>query len=312
MDRMLYISIGVLDSYENVQHVDAVRWTELFAGFCRIRENMTKLDCVDIARQVFDVHHAIELMEAANDIFVHHEACLKQLIEIVGPNVLSEMMKRKRFYLQADCLNWEWLNLNSNEYLPSFSRICVGNRFDALTRGLSHVPLACVKRRTIYSGDSDVVIYLGRFQEWFVEKTSHLLYKLRRDNMRLKVFTYQPDQRHLEKLLNRFDNLEVYSPISYGRLSDDLGHARFGLAFNNGPTPTGKVWDYLSLGVPVLFEEGISEDELILSENAGLSFPGTKIDLIDFSNSPALLNHDEVVSRNSWDSRAEQWSRFIC
>lgn len=304
---ILYISPGVIDSYDSKDHVDAVRWTELFKSLQRAHGDVDAFDlyrCQQSANREIDFYR----IDSSERLFIHHESSIRSLVQLYGAERIQLLLRDKTSYLQADFMHWKWLDLESKDYLPLFNEVAVGSMANALEMSLPHIPLGIFARDEIYDANSKTVLYLGRYQPWFNDRLHAIIDELTLVGFDFRIITYPRDAENITPELRDRANVQVLGPIGYGHLVEAVGHARYGLAFLNGGAPNGKVWDYLSLGLPVIFEAGISEEQMLISRGVGLSFKGPLLSglgasALDF-NRPDL---SQLRAENSWDTRAEQW-----
>jgi hypothetical protein len=305
--KVAYISLGTVDNYDKIHHVDAARWTELFLALTKTIPQVNKLDFSSIPKDNFR-NFLIDFAKDKDFILLNNEALVKNFIKLSDESFLIDFLDNNKVLLLCDSLNWSWLDISFDNLCEHFKILAVASHSDYLSLSNSHnsdsvvhLPLACTDRKiNALSLSSDYFAYVGRLQKFHRQKFINLLSKLKNIKFYCNLFLYQDQVFHLDGLDK--NTLKINDSVPYSKLYSALNGAAGGLAFfSGGKHPNGKVWDYLSFGLPVVYEEGIDEESMIIENNFGISI--NNIEEFNAKNFQHIFNH--IKTNHLWENRAD-------
>lgn len=309
--RLIYAAPHIDGSAAEAIHIDALRWRALYDAFVEIGWSPKPVSVGALA----NANDADGLKAAlSNDapILIHHEFTLKRMAGLLGQDELVALLRQRRCFLQADAVAWDWLGLDAEAILPAFVGVGVAGALAAKERGFHHIQLGCQRLPSVFDANSDTVVYVGRYDQVFNERTRAIASVLRECGMTLRFVTYKKHQAALEPILPECPNIVVHDAVPYAQLAEAVGPARFGLAFRRHEDPNGKVWDYLAMGLPVLYEQMISESEFLAANGAGIGFRrNDQTGLADSIRDFRAPDMSALRDQNTWAMRAREWTALL-
>lgn len=307
--RFAYVSPNVNGDAQTATHIDPLRWGAFYRGFLEIGADVEPINIRDFVDNPAGLKAAFS---NAPRLLLHNEFAVRRVIDVIGYDEALALFRASCAHLQVDLIIWKYLGLDAPEIMPAFRTVACAAAAAAAKRGIPHIPLGCARNTPMFDERSDTVLYLGRYDVSFNERTRSMAHLLARLNLRLCIVTYPEDQRALAEIMPDCKNIELRDPIPYGRLSAELPRVRFGVAFKRHLDPNGKVWDYLGMQVPVLYEFGISEAEMLAQSGAGIGFDHGRID--DLEPAIGAFSAPDMAAireQNSWAQRAQQWMPLL-
>lgn len=230
---------------------------------------------------------------------------------MTGENRIIECLSNKNVYLQVDGADWGWLGIEYDRLSKLFTVIGVANESDSMGLNLPFIPLAISDKRDIYNSTSNRIVYIGRYKSWFNDRLHKIMSSLPRD-YRIDIYTYSADAECLPVDLVGMSNLCVHGPIPFAEIADRVGNASWGLSFFNGHLPNGKIWEYISLGLPVIFERNVAEARILHETNAGLEIDPQYLSNLSGRIAKYTRFRTDLFRRDhTWARRAYVWKSLF-
>ena len=312
MIKILFLSFSaIIKDYDRLMHVDFVRIKEYYKSFI---EYGNKVDSYYVDKEgnivknniIFNIED-IPLLEY-DLIFIYHEETIARLFKKYNKEQILYFLRKIPSNIQMDCSLWGWAK--DNDIISSFKNIGIAHPYSYLK--LSHkfkylIHNASIKRETYLEKNiNSNIIYMGRIKK-VLDKLKIFSNNIK--NKKIDLYTFDSEQK--EYINNK--NIIFNNPIKYNEIGSIWGESFCGLCFCDGPTPCGKIWDYLAYGIPVLCEEGIGEYDIIKDNKLGYVFNINKWEYnLDIMNSFDNKEIFEYIQENHlWKHRVKQWINIL-
>jgi hypothetical protein len=292
MKKVLFLSFSnLVKDYNIFMHVDSAR----------IKEYYTLLnDRYDVDFHVVDKESNIipSITNFNYDfIFIFHEETYHRLLK----NDIS--LFTKPVFIQLDCAIWpfthDWNIMNKFvavgiAHPPSFEKIKHTNKY------LIHN--ACVYQENLPKIDNNgSLLYIGRIKG----KTNKLIKFSKAIKRNIDLYTFDVDDVPNEQYI------KFKGQLKYADLYKAINNHSYGLCFEGTPSPCGKVFDYLSYGLPVLYEDSIGEREILKNDNLGIFFNMNNLQNLNFIHIDTSHILNVIHQKHLWKNRIEQWFNII-
>lgn len=305
--KILFLSfINIVKNYDKPFHVDFVRVKEYYNLFINYYKYVDYL-CVKKDGKSYMNNIEINFnninFNNYNFIFIYHEVTIENIKN--NYNKIIYNILNVPTFIQLDCNLWEFTK--NDEFMSLFKG--VGVAYPKAYNNINHINKhliynATVKRQQIINNNSNDIVYIGRIND--KNKLDKLIIFSEYLKINIDLYTFD----NIDKI-KKHKYINYKGVLSYNNLYDGLNNSKFGLCFKGSESPVGKIFDYISYGLPVLFENDIGESNIIEDNNLGLSFDMNNLNeliLKDFNN---INIYNTVVNNHLWINRFEQWKNII-
>lgn len=309
--KVMFISFkGFIDDYSKKMHVDAVRINEYYNGFREIYGGVDFFYVTDegfLSNNTEKIMFDKNILDKYDFVFFYHEATIEKIAKKNDRNKLLDFISTKPCFIQLDCAIWSFTR--ENDIMSLFKAVGISHpgsyeRINHLDKHLIHN--AAIDRGVPVEIDrSGKIVYIGRVNK-IKDKLIEFSKKIKTE---IDLYTFDecgPD-------LGKEEFITFKGDLRYNEIGDALKGCSYGLCFYDNESPCGKIFDYLSYGVPVLFESGIGEGGLIKDNKLGVSFDFGHLESISLSEEYFTSSYifDNVNKKHLWKNRIKLWEQII-
>lgn len=308
--RVLFISFkSFINDYSKKMHVDAVRINEYYINFKKIYEVVDFFYIGDdgfLSNSSEKLEFDKNILSRYDIVFFYHESTIEKIIKTNDRSKFLEFISEKPSFIQLDCAIW---NFTKEDDIMSLFK-SVGVSHPGAYNQIKHID-----KNLIYNATIDRIEHVN------INKLGDIVYIGRVDKVKAKLINFSKSLKININLytfdecgedLGKEEFITFKGDLRYNEIGNALDGCRYGLCFYDNESPCGKVFDYLSYGVPVLFEYKIGENNLIENNKIGLSFDCDKLESISFNEYFSSEYIFDNVNRNHlWENRVQIWSQII-
>lgn len=309
--RVIFISFkGFISDYSKKMHVDSVRINEYYTIFKKIYEKVDFFYITDDGSlsnntEIFKFDKSI--LDNYDIVFFYHEATIEKMIKKNDRDKVLDFISKKPSFIQIDCAIWDFTR--EDDIMSLFKSV-------GISHPGSYNQIKHIDKNLIYNASIDRIkpvninklgdiVYIGR-----VDRIKTKLIKFSK-NIKTNINLYTFDECGED--LGKEEFITFKGDLKYNEIGEALNGCSYGLCFYNNESPCGKVFDYLSYGVPVLFEERIGENNLIKDSKLGLSFDFDNLEPLsltgDYFTSEYIFK--KVNENHLWENRIQLWNKII-
>lgn len=308
--KILFISFkGFINDYSKKMHVDAVRINEYYNNFKRLYEHVDFFYITEdglLSNNIEIYQFDKNILNQYDIVFFYHEATIEKIIKKNDRNKLLDFISTKPSFIQIDCAIWSFTK--EDDIMSLFKSIGVAH--PGAYKEIDHNDKHLIYNATIDRiNPVDInqlgnIVYIGR-----VNKVKDKLIKFsKKIKTNINLYTFDDCGEDLDKE----EFITFKGNLKYNEIGDALNGCSYGLCFYDNESPCGKVFDYLSYGVPVLFEYKIGENDLI-NDSMGMSFDFENLESIsltgDYFKSEDIFKN--VNENHLWMNRIQLWNQII-
>jgi hypothetical protein len=311
--RVMFISFKwFINDYSKKMQVDAVRINEYYNNFKRIYGSVDFFYITDDGllsneKGVFQFDKSI--LDQYDIVFFYHEATIERIIKNNDRNKVLDFISTKPSFIQIDCANWSFTK--ETDIMSLFKSVGVAhpgayNKIDHNDKHLIYN--ATIDRiNPVDINQLGDIVYIGRVCR--VNKIKDKLIEFsKKIKTNINLYTFDECGEDLGKE----EFITFKGDLKYNEIGDALNGCSYGLCFYDNESPCGKVFDYLSYGVPVLYEYKIGENNLI-NDSMGMSFDFDNLESIsltgDYFKSEDIFKN--VNENHLWENRVQIWNQII-
>lgn len=307
MNKVLFLSFSqIVSDYKRMMHVDFARIKEYYTNFCINYEDVD-FAYIDKKGVFFGDINIDSDLNKYDFVFVYHEETIERIYRNYAKERMIKFLRRRPCFIQLDCSIWSWTQ--DLDIILSFVGVGIAHPYSyfKITHDNKYlIHNACIERKKYVKTDqNNKMVYIGRIKKIVhkLDRISNLITK----NIDLYTFDAE-DAKRLEK--NKTINMN--GTLEYSNIYDGLVDCSYGLCFFDNQSPCGKIWDYLSHGLPVLVEEGVGESSIITQDRLGIIFKLEELKddhlMVEFDNKKIF---DHINANHLWKNRVERWVYII-
>lgn len=309
--RVIFISFkSFISDYSRKMHVDAVRINEYYNNFKKIYKIVDFFYINDdgfLSNGISTLELDEKILDNYDIVFFYHEATIEKIIKKNGKIKTLNFISKKPSFIQLDCSIWSFTK--DDDIMSKFKSIGIShpgayNQIKHIDKNLIYN--ASIDRLSpVNINNTGDIIYIGRVER--VKTKLINLSKVLKTNINLYTFD------ECGKELDREEFITFKGDLKYNEIGEALNGCRYGLCFYNNESPCGKIFDYLSYGVPVLYEFKIGENNLIKESRLGESFDYDNLESISFKeyNFKSDYIFENINKNHLWVNRVKIWEHII-
>jgi len=237
-----------INDYDKKMHVDSVRINEYFKNLKSIF--MTDFYYID-GNNLIGEDKIINLLDINffsnyDLIFFYHESTIEKIINSIGLENTNLLISKNKCVIQLDCLIWQFTL--DELFMSNFNAVGISHpnsyiRLNHKNKELIHN--ACINREENINIDKNGdLVYIGRINQY--QNKSKLIKLANQIKRNINLYTFD----NCDDIKNEY--ITIKEPIPYSKIPDELNNKSFGICFYDNESPCGKVFDYISCGLPVL------------------------------------------------------------
>lgn len=310
--KVLFLGFcGIIKDYDIVVHVDAIRVKEYFTLFRSHYQNVNYFS-VDKDGWIYGESDKIHLDDALlknyDLIFMYHEVTMDRLISNYGKSEVIKFISATPSFIQLDCSIWPLTK--DNAIMSNFDAIGIAHPFSYLE--ISHrdkhmIPNATISRKKPVNINKDGdLLYIGRVAQ-NVRKIRKFSQQIKKT---IRLYTFDENDG---ALFNSDEYIKYAGALKYNSLHLGMENISYGLCFFDNQSPCGKIFDYISYGLPVLAEDLVGESKIIKDDNMGALFDIHKLHEFKLPD-PYFVStdiYDTVQEKHLWEHRTNKWFEII-
>lgn len=298
--------------YNRIMHVDAARVKEYYNLFC---EKYKNVDYYRVDREgILNGNNNIKLNDININnydfVFIYHEEALERILKNYDREDVLKFIFSKPTFIQIDCNIWEFTKDPKTMSLFSAVGVAHPHAYDKIIHKNKYlIPNATINRKFFINSERDgKIVYIGRIKS-VMDKLAHFSNIIKKN---IDLYTFDSDKEYAEKLNNE-EYINYMGCLEYDVLDKALLDCSYGLCFFDNESPCGKIFDYLSYGLPVLAEKKIGEAKIIADDNLGLLFDYDDLNNLSFSNN--YFSNEKIFNtiqeKHLWKNRLDVWFEII-
>ena len=307
--NVLFLSFSyIVDDYERIMHVDAARVKEYYSLF---REKYKNVDYYRIDKEgiLNDKNNVtVDEIDVKNYdfVFIYHEEALERILKHRKNDFIFSIPT----FIQIDCNIWECTKDPKTMSLFSAVGIAHPHAYHEIVHKNKYlIPNATINRNFyINSENNGNIVYIGRVKN-VASKLAHFSNITKKN---INLYTFDSDSTYAEKLNNE-KYINYMGCVEYSKLDEALLGCSYGLCFFDNESPCGKIFDYLSYGLPVLAEMKIGEAKIISDDNLGVLFDFDNLNELSFLNN--VFSNENIFKiiqeKHLWKNRLDVWFKII-
>jgi hypothetical protein len=288
-------------------HVDFARVKEYYMLFC---SNFSQVDYFFIQKDGytnFDINNIS--LDNYDFIFIYHEATIERLLNKYNKSDLIKIISKKPSFIQLDCTIWQFTK--DKDIMSLFNAVGIAYPYtiNEIENNNKYIIFnATINRNFIKTNVNDDIVYIGRIKKVYnkILEFSNIIKKT------INLYTFDYDIEYA-KILNQEKFINYKGCLKYNELDKAIINSSYGLCFYDNPSPCGKIFDYISYGLPVLAENKIGESEIIKKYNLGILFDYNKLN--EFQLPEKYFNNVEIYNNvqenHLWKNRIDLWIDII-
>lgn len=299
---------NIVSDYNRIMHVDAARVKEYYTLFCEeyinvdyfyiLKDGYTNIDITKIQIDNYDI------------IFIYHEATVERLLLKYNKKDLMNFLYKKPSFIQLDCAIWGFTR--EQEMMSVFKAVGVAFPLSITEINNSNKYIICNatinRKKYINTNKNDDIVYIGRIKNVFdkILNFSNIIKK------NINLYTFDEDIEYA-KNLDKEKYINYKGCLKYSNLDESIINSSYGLCFFDNPSPCGKIFDYISYGLPVLAENKIGESKMIIDDNLGILFDYEKLNDLKFPTEyfDNFKIFNTVQEKHLWRNRVNNWFDII-
>lgn len=246
-------------------------------------------------------------IEIYDFMFIFHEVTIDNIIKNYGHEYIISIIKEKPAFIQLDCSIWKftqdarfmsYFNAIGVAHLNSFNKIIHNNKYLIYN--------ASIKRSEVVKNGNNSIVYIGRIKD--KNKIEKIIRFSEHFKIPINLYTFDIDE--IEKIKNN-NYIFFKGSLPYDELYTGINNNNYGLCFKGSESPCGKIFDYISYGLPVLYEQGLGEADLIKEHNMGQEFNMNELKLMKFQKFDNHKIYEIVQKKHLWENRINLWVKII-